>query len=303
MNIKEIEIPSDYKYAMVTTDPLFEGDWPRVKETIDVDPATAAKLKMIVPKENEHVSEGGFDRAEIRGDIIISGTIPTPDIEIDFTRCIVDNPANVRVTGQICVETREGVMTMLKTVLGTDNPAPVGFIKLTTTDKHGTLNFTFSIRMYPNGKIDWIPIVRVDKKVYSSTNATLGEIIAQVTDVRDTIFLTWYGIQIALLNPVIAERFRRETVPVEQKKTNNRTKKKQPKRYVKKLILGDISDLEFSKEKKPHQIHEPFWWVSGHWRQYSSGKRIFIQGYWKGPFKEYGNYIKGDPREREIVIE
>ena len=102
-----------------------------------------------------------------------------------------------------------------------------------------------------------------------------------------------------LLNPVIAYRCKRETIPDPNVKSNKN--KKGPKKYVKKLIIGDLSDMEFGEKKSKH-IKEPFWWVTGHWREYKSGKKIFIEGYWKGPFRKYG-IANTEPREREMVFE
>ena len=118
---------------------------------------------------------------------------------------------------------------------------------------------------------------------------------------REMSISVWLGIQLALLNPVIKERTRVETIP---DLNNNSTKKgkKPPKRYVKKVTIGDISDMNFGPQRKNH-ITEPFWWVTGHWREYKSGKKVFIQGYWKGPFREFGNIYENEPRERELVVE
>ena len=42
----------------------------------------------------------------------------------------------------------------------------------------------------------------------------------------------------------------------------------------------------------------PLWYVIGHWRTYSSGKKIFIKGYWKGPER---NRLDGAKLEHETI--
>ncbi|MMZ46569.1 hypothetical protein D1872_81870 [compost metagenome] len=75
---------------------------------------------------------------------------------------------------------------------------------------------------------------------------------------------------------------RREVRAVETKKPKKG--KKQPRktpirRTVYKIIvpLGDIPKL-----KKPRQWKTDSWTVRGHWRQYKSGKRVWITPYQKG---------------------
>jgi hypothetical protein len=46
------------------------------------------------------------------------------------------------------------------------------------------------------------------------------------------------------------------------------------------------------------------WYVTGHWREYKkTGKRIFIQGYWKGALRDMKStaFQNLEPRERELV--
>ena len=43
------------------------------------------------------------------------------------------------------------------------------------------------------------------------------------------------------------------------------------------------------------------WYVTGHWREYrKTGKKIFIQPYWKGALREAK---QAKPRNREIILE
>ena len=111
----------------------------------------------------------------------------------------------------------------------------------------------------------------------------------------------FYSINVALLNPVIKEIYERKTirVPMENVKKHSKNKTKQKIKYVKRhnMTIDDIS-TEFTKRGIVRKTM--VWFVTGHWRKYKSGKRIFIQGYWKGALRELKSTI--EPRERELVV-
>lgn len=107
----------------------------------------------------------------------------------------------------------------------------------------------------------------------------------------------WYTAQTLLLNPLI--RIRHKTIPIDNEFIyKNKPGKKQPKKYVKQIVFENIDELNICGKgnKNHHEIHEPIWWVQGHWREYKSGKRVFVQGYWKGPDR-YKQELP-EPRER-----
>ena len=275
---------------MLTTDCLFSGDTPKVKEVINLTKQTQDKLIEIVPKE--YTNDSGT-ASIIRGDIIVAGTLPSPDIEM------IHNNGISR--GRIHVLDKEDILAELKNS-DDDKPFVIGIMEA-EIDVAGTTKFQIALRMFPNLILDWTPIVKVPKKMYDLEDEYLIPIIESLCQLRDLYFLSWYGIQIALLNPVIKLRFKQETIPYENdSKKKTKSAKKAPKRYVKSITIGDISDLEFAPTKGHHQIKEPFWWVSGHWRNYKNGKRIFIQGYWKGVLREVAEEKANEPREREIVL-
>ena len=51
---------------------------------------------------------------------------------------------------------------------------------------------------------------------------------------------------------------------------------------------------------KKNKRHALLWHVIGHWRTYKSGKKVFVQPYWKGALREVKNMEEA--REREINI-
>lgn len=116
----------------------------------------------------------------------------------------------------------------------------------------------------------------------------------------------WYAIEVSLLNPLIDYRTVKNQV-VERAKTRNGKKKhgSQKIKYYKTIYIeGESLDQFFEEQKNEKgEIHRHclMWYVTGHWRQYKDGKRIFIQGYWKGEGRFSG--IEAQTRDRELVLE
>ena len=114
---------------------------------------------------------------------------------------------------------------------------------------------------------------------------------------------TWYGIQIALLHPMVRDVFARPTdEKVILEEPNKGGGKRRVVRYVKKHVVNAdkirkklvTNDGKFSR-------HTLCWYVIGHWRNSSNGEKTFIQPYWKGPMRALKMDQEG--REREIVME
>ena len=298
VNVRYVNLDNEYKQAIITTSEMYNGPIPRIKETIVITEEIKDKLTSIIPMEKT-TAKDDYEGAIIRGDIIVAGTIPSPDIEM-----VLDFPNMKDVSGRVMILPKEDILEMIKTTSPSEQKSiPVGFLEINI--RH-LVKVTVMIKMLDNLIFDWLPIIKVPQKIRNMSNEELlrGS-LEEICKIRDIFFLCWYGIQIALLNPVIAERFHRETVPYDDNKKHT-NKKKSPKRYVKKITIDDISDLTFAKEKGHHQIKEPFWWVSGHWRNQATKdghKKIFIQGYWKGILREVAESKDEEPREREIVFE
>ena len=51
---------------------------------------------------------------------------------------------------------------------------------------------------------------------------------------------------------------------------------------LQRLNEYDINNIENTDNSDKYKKKKALWHVAGHWRHYKSGKRIFIQGYWKG---------------------
>lgn len=114
----------------------------------------------------------------------------------------------------------------------------------------------------------------------------------------------WYGIQIALLHPVIKNIFKNpqrvEDESRKKKSTKNGKKKKSPIKYIKKHVIS-VDRIERVTSSTNYNRHSLCWYVMGHWRTYKNGKRIFIKPYWKGILRD--TKTVDEIREREIVTE
>lgn len=99
------------------------------------------------------------------------------------------------------------------------------------------------------------------------------------------ILNTFYGVQLALLNPIT------EKVIAKQKEHPISTRtftigKKQKERkivYVKKYYIHEGDITRAIDDYRTHNMRCPLYYVIGHKRHLRSGKVIWINGYWKGP--------------------
>lgn len=272
------------------------------KEFIDITEDLSSKLSDCIPMHGEFYN----------GDIFIAGKYPSPDIEMR-----IHEPRGI-ITGRVTPYSHDEIYNQIKrfkcsgkTIGETmDDLVICGEVQITTYFEYDKKQLTAycPILIDPSNmcicwrQIDFqVPEIFAEIFRYNNPkNAKASNnIFAALINAYQTILMSWIGIQIMLLNPVIAYRCKRETVVNSLDKSNckKNSKKKGPKKYIKRITLDDLSDLEFGKKSTKH-IKEPFWWVSGHRRTYKSGREIFIEGYWKGPFREYG-YVD-QPRERQI---
>jgi len=119
---------------------------------------------------------------------------------------------------------------------------------------------------------------------------------------------TWYGIQIALLHPLVKNIFskpgvRQYRTPGSLENSKKRNKVKYIKTHVitasavESVLYGDEAD----RSEKPLNRRKLLWYVIGHWRRYANGHCVFVRPYWKGALREVKS--TGDDRERVIALE
>ena len=295
-----------YGSTMLTMNKMASG-FPKPKEIMNVslDPDKNRDLLKVIPDIRENEESVGY---RLKADIILAGTIPAEDL------MLVRNPnedAPDTITAQFMHLDPEQIIAHLKQEQDAERPIMIGCHRIIYKfPKANPVVVDSAVRISRDLEFDWYPIFSVSVEHYRtfSNPALHNKIIGLMNtfiDVRDKAMTIWYATQLALLNPVIKERFHRETIPAPAALVKSSKNKKAPKKYVKRITIGDISDIEIGKTKKSHSISEPFWWVSGHMRNQKvrdGHKLIFIQGYWKGPLREQAEQIYSEPRQRELVI-
>lgn len=123
----------------------------------------------------------------------------------------------------------------------------------------------------------------------------------------------WYGIQLALLNPVTEQIFQRAREnPISTKKNKVGKGKHRKVVYTKKYVIRAEDIDKTYEERRKNNMSCPLWYVVGHWREYKNGQRIFIKGYWKGPERgrfmnktmdsEMIDQITSLTRERKVIM-
>ena len=167
-------------------------------------------------------------------------------------------------------------------------------------DKKGTkLIYPFYIKKGDNRIIPFLFCVddRIDK-IARRLEETMNEHFSESTTNKCLIF--WYSIQLALLHPTIKEVFShpKESLVFNKKSVNKDGKRRTTKNIRQHTIKAEDVKMAIDK-KKEYNRKTLSWYVIGHWRKYKSGKKIFVQGYWKGALRELKRNID-DGRERVI---
>lgn len=134
-------------------------------------------------------------------------------------------------------------------------------------------------------------------------NPTYSAAIRLITiGTADYILVAWYALQIMMLNPVLKERLLVKTKK-EKIRCNNdaivgasvSNKKKRKAKYIRFNTINNVV-LKSDVVRKQHTM---CWYVIGHYRCYSSGKKTWINGYWKGPLRELQKNLD-EGRERVL---
>lgn len=138
--------------------------------------------------------------------------------------------------------------------------------------------------------------------------------LSDMVNTAVTLLNIWYGIQISLLHPVtktVFDHAAKEKVPREiLKKQVGRNRAKYVRVHhitdennAKQILLDTANDLlKTSSSKKRKYVRKRLLWrVIGHYRN-AGGKRVFINGYWKGPLKDIEEK-RGVYKENDRVIE
>ena len=240
----------------------------------------------------------------VPADIVFANTIPVKDLLIK-----IDPTVTCRI---VMVNDRERNAAIAKMINGEDetNYVVFGVIETITTYRNQEIREYFAMAVMDDSDIVAISTdvgIRGTKSLVdeflNTERSQLSYMLFETQRLIDEAIICWYALQQCLLNPILVNYVSRYKEEVKSSRTRSKKKGKlPPKRYVKRnTILFDKMDREISiNHEDKHKKKMPLWHVTGHWRTYKkTGKRIFVQGYWKGPLREYK--YTDEPREREIV--
>lgn len=228
-------------------------------DTISIDKNTFNKLESILPL-------GKICPA----DIFIQKTIPLKDVSIN---CLFDDNYTLRI-----------FIADNKELLNEDN------------------YYVGSISINDNNPF-MIIYCETDNMLMVDTGGIDQE--EQAVDIAiwfNDVLKMWYRIQVLLLHPR-AEILERKVIKEKlhgRDRINALTSKRKVKYIKRYYITSEDVDLVINGEGN-HKYNRKClsWYVVGHWREYQSGKRIFIQGFWKGELRD----LKQNFDERERVID
>lgn len=133
------------------------------------------------------------------------------------------------------------------------------------------------------------------------------EFDAFMSNLIGVVLRAWYIIQISLLNPITKDIFQHPTISKDVNcKTASKHKRKKAVKYVRKHIVSaeKISEIIEHYNISNHTKKKftcPAWYVCGHYRNYPSGKKVFIKPYWKGEMREKYYEANGICRSRIIA--
>ena len=238
------------------------------------------------------------DSFYIPSDLLLAGTVPLTDVVIDLDfdgdgriyrfRIVIFEDYKEIIQEFFESDSKETVMVGLciRQFIDPGTGNEVGFPITVAKDLDYINNVeTMYYRNIPNGyKQDAIP------KPYAYI-------------LQSGALSVWYGIQLALLNPITKEAFTRagkEKYKDSLMTGNGMVYRKGPTRYIRRLRLHEENfDKLIRGTGKTYTRHTLAWRVIGHWRHYKNGQMIFVKPYWKGLMKDIH---KQDFRNRKIVI-
>jgi len=259
-------------------------------DRVVVDEAASEKLWNLF---SDRAIEWPGDLIAIPSDLFFAGTVPLLDTEFEEAgnrspicafRVVVFKDYRERIT--IAGEDTVTVGAIIREFI--NNGAPTVQIVLPLSVVHGENILRFT-------PLGWANLPRMEQQ-------SMGDSVAKkLGDFFRSCLCLWYGTQLALLHPLLKEVFRnpqRTPMPAEPTGSKKR-KKKPPLRYIKRHVLN--ADKLEAAVKGHVEWKTLCWRVIGHWRTYKDGRKVFINGYWKGPLRE--TKALEEARLREVVFD
>lgn len=234
----------------------------------------------------------------VPNDIVFSKTIPLKDIIISLT-----DDENDTIFYRISLYGYEKIVDSLMEGDDTDKVV-VGYMMVTdepdVSSGQGWSKYIYTSKT--SSKLFFDKTIGVENGMPAASVLHSG--IKHIGEVMQTVLALWYCSNILLLHPAVkkvCKRTRTESVSISSKTHKEKKPMKKVIKYVKRIEI-DVDAIEnIFHEKRKYEKRNPYFYVTGHWRRYKSGKEIWVDGYWKGELREI-KMKESEIRKREIII-
>lgn len=128
------------------------------------------------------------------------------------------------------------------------------------------------------------------------------EALQNILNLANNVLGLWYAVQLCLLNPVTEVLFSKPTMQkLRGKERIAAQERNKSVKYIKRYYIkeDDVDRVLYGGDKSFNRKCL-VWYVTGHWREYKTGKRTFVNGYFKGALRNTPN--KEVARKRDLVI-
>ena len=226
-------------------------------------------------------------------DIIIGGTVPIKDMIINLPQ---SDSANIDV--RVIVNNEN----MIAESYSKDGASRVLYYKPVTDNDKDYVMLVIGFYYKSDGK----PLKVSSLPPYNETTETkrwYDEGSHDSFEAGYKLYVLWYAIQLALLNPVVRDIIKingNDAIDISTRKAGKNKKGKRVIKYVKRHEI-DINELKAFNESRIYRRSMTLWHVTGHYREYKDGHKIFIKPYWKGADRDKLN--NAETVERKIVTD
>lgn len=251
-----------------------------------------AQDKQIIGLWRDRAKEKGVS---IPSDIFFAGTVPLMDCLI----CVDERDAYPN--GKVCeyrVVIFEDAMRQIRE-LPDDETIVVGTIVLTERG-HSLLIPMRALKGFDSLLGADFGYHNMPQKLREKYSAEIS--VGTAAEMFIELLQTWYGIQIALLHPLVKNVFRHpRTERVYDPPADAAFARKRRTRYIKKHIINkdELENAIYGDGSRGFTRRTLVWYVIGHWRTLASGAKVFVRPTWKGPLRDLKMNL--DEREREIA--
>lgn len=264
--------------------------------------------KVPVPKDCMAVPGKESGLAELPADLIFANTIPIkhmsimprlykddPYLDFYIVHLLDDETRNNNIFKMLSGEADDASIAWVEHLIdGTLFSSVKGWVKYYTEIVLDAGRDSFAIRgsrIYFESSENIKPIM---EKMHADPVLWYPKYCEEVQVVLE-VLAAWYTLQECILHDELRTFVKKAKV---EKPSIRKPSKKgmRNKKYVQKYYIQlqqlfneyDINNLDNNTDEDKYKKKKALWHVAGHWRHYKDGRRVFIQGYWKGTQRNSG---------------